>query len=113
MAHVYDVTYGVVKPTDNLVIIDDSIVRGTTLKKEYFTHVGPSTTQTRLWLCPLLLKYGILIVMELIWPDWKVLLLLDAALALAKDNGTVRNYERFIINVKHNLSLEDAEVKHC
>ncbi len=30
--HVYDVTYGVVKPTDNLVIIDDSIVRGTTLK---------------------------------------------------------------------------------
>ena len=33
VAHVYDVTYGVVKPTDNLVIIDDSIVRGTTLKK--------------------------------------------------------------------------------
>jgi amidophosphoribosyltransferase len=30
--HVYDVTYGVVKPGDNLVIIDDSIVRGTTLK---------------------------------------------------------------------------------
>ena len=33
VAHVYDVTYGVVKPTDNLVIIDDSIVRGTTLQK--------------------------------------------------------------------------------
>jgi len=33
VAHVYDVTYGSVKPTDNLVIIDDSIVRGTTLKK--------------------------------------------------------------------------------
>ncbi|TAF66583.1 MAG: amidophosphoribosyltransferase [Flavobacterium sp.] len=33
VAHVYDVTYGVVQPTDNLVIIDDSIVRGTTLKK--------------------------------------------------------------------------------
>ncbi|MEH6408492.1 MAG: amidophosphoribosyltransferase, partial [Leeuwenhoekiella sp.] len=32
VAHVYDVTYGVVKPTDNIVIIDDSIVRGTTLK---------------------------------------------------------------------------------
>ncbi|MFC4268052.1 amidophosphoribosyltransferase [Polaribacter marinivivus] len=31
--HVYDITYGVVKPTDNLVVIDDSIVRGTTLKK--------------------------------------------------------------------------------
>jgi len=34
VAHVYDVTYGVVKKgKDNLVIIDDSIVRGTTLKK--------------------------------------------------------------------------------
>lgn len=33
VAHVYDVTYGVINPEDNLVIIDDSIVRGTTLKK--------------------------------------------------------------------------------
>ena len=32
VAHIYDVTYGVIKPSDNLVIIDDSIVRGTTLK---------------------------------------------------------------------------------
>lgn len=33
VAHVYDVTYGVIQPEDSLVIIDDSIVRGTTLKK--------------------------------------------------------------------------------
>ncbi len=34
VGHVYDVTYGVVKRgVDNLVVIDDSIVRGTTLKK--------------------------------------------------------------------------------
>ena len=33
VAHVYDVTYGVIKSSDNLVIIDDSIVRGTTLEK--------------------------------------------------------------------------------
>ncbi len=31
--HVYDVTYGSIKKSDNLVIIDDSIVRGTTLQK--------------------------------------------------------------------------------
>lgn len=30
-AHVYDITYGSVNPGDNLVVIDDSIVRGTTL----------------------------------------------------------------------------------
>ena len=34
VAHVYDITYGTVNPgVDNLVIIDDSIVRGTTLKQ--------------------------------------------------------------------------------
>lgn len=33
VAHVYDISYGSVKEGDNLVIIDDSIVRGTTLKK--------------------------------------------------------------------------------
>ena len=31
--HVYDITYGVIKESDTLIIIDDSIVRGTTLKK--------------------------------------------------------------------------------
>lgn len=34
VAHVYDIAYGTVRPgEDNLVVIDDSIVRGTTLKK--------------------------------------------------------------------------------
>ncbi len=36
-AHVYDITYGSLCPyVDNLVIIDDSIVRGTTLKESIF-----------------------------------------------------------------------------
>lgn len=34
VGHIYDVTYGVIRRgVDNLVVIDDSIVRGTTLKK--------------------------------------------------------------------------------
>ena len=33
VSHVYDITHGSVKPTDHLVAIDDSIVRGTTLKQ--------------------------------------------------------------------------------
>ncbi|HVW21246.1 MAG TPA: amidophosphoribosyltransferase [Opitutaceae bacterium] len=32
-SHVYDVTYGSVRPSDNLVCVDDSIVRGTTLRR--------------------------------------------------------------------------------
>jgi amidophosphoribosyltransferase len=38
VAHVYDITYGSIQPgQDNLVVIDDSIVRGTTLKKSILT----------------------------------------------------------------------------
>ncbi len=33
VSHVYDISYGVINPGDNLVALDDSIVRGTTLKK--------------------------------------------------------------------------------
>ena len=32
-SHVYDITYGAVAPTDILVCVDDSIVRGTTLRR--------------------------------------------------------------------------------
>ena len=32
-SHVYDITYGSINPGDNLVCVDDSIVRGTTLRK--------------------------------------------------------------------------------
>jgi amidophosphoribosyltransferase len=32
-SHVYDITYGSVQPGDNLVCVDDSIVRGTTLRR--------------------------------------------------------------------------------
>ena len=44
VAHVYDITYGVIKSSDNLVIIDDSIVRGTTLEKsilKMLDRLGP------------------------------------------------------------------------
>jgi amidophosphoribosyltransferase len=44
VSHVYDTTYGVIKPGDNLVMIDDSIVRGTTLKQsilKILDRLGP------------------------------------------------------------------------
>jgi amidophosphoribosyltransferase len=37
MTHVYDITRGVVKPSDTLVMLDDSIVRGTTLRESIIT----------------------------------------------------------------------------
>jgi amidophosphoribosyltransferase len=45
VAHVYDTTYGIIrKNVDNLVVVDDSIVRGTTLKQSIFKildRLGP------------------------------------------------------------------------
>ena len=45
VAHVYDITYGTIRRgKDNLVMIDDSIVRGTTLKRsilKILDRLGP------------------------------------------------------------------------
>ncbi len=44
VSHVYDITYGVVQPTDNLIVLDDSIVRGTTLRQSIIsilTRINP------------------------------------------------------------------------
>lgn len=86
-AHVYDVTYGVVKPDDNLVIIDDSIVRGTTLKTSILKMldrlhpkkiiVVSSAPQIRYPDC-----YGINM------PNLEDLIAFQAALALHKERGT-------------------------
>jgi amidophosphoribosyltransferase len=40
VAHVYDITLGVVHPTDTLVMVDDSIVRGTTLRESIVTMLA-------------------------------------------------------------------------
>lgn len=43
-SHVYDITYGSVQPGDNLVCVDDSIVRGTTLRRSILrilSRLGP------------------------------------------------------------------------
>ncbi|MBL9133601.1 MAG: amidophosphoribosyltransferase [Verrucomicrobiaceae bacterium] len=46
----YDITYGVVTPQDNLVVIDDSIVRGTTLKKSLL-RILARTNPRRIIVC--------------------------------------------------------------
>ncbi|MDC7996953.1 amidophosphoribosyltransferase [Gilvibacter sediminis] len=109
VAHVYDVTYGVVKPTDNLVIIDDSIVRGTTLKKsilKMLDRLNPkqivvvsSAPQIRYPDC-----YGI---------DMARLedfVAFQAALALHEDRGTSSVVEEIYKKCKAQHHLPDAEV---
>jgi amidophosphoribosyltransferase len=109
VAHVYDVTYGVVKPTDNLVIIDDSIVRGTTLKKSILRMldrlkpkqivVVSSAPQIRYPDC-----YGIDMA------RLEKLVAFNAAIELHKDNGSDAIIEEIYHKCKKQLLLKDAEV---
>tara|TARA_B100000795_G_scaffold112494_1_gene83303 strand:+ start:16765 stop:18663 length:1899 start_codon:yes stop_codon:yes gene_type:complete len=109
VAHVYDVTYGVVKATDNLVIIDDSIVRGTTLKKSILRMldrlkpkqivVVSSAPQIRYPDC-----YGIDMA------RLEKLVAFNAAVELHKDNGTEAIIEEIYHKCKKQLLLADAEV---
>ncbi|WP_347373529.1 amidophosphoribosyltransferase [Aequorivita sp. Q41] len=109
VAHVYDVTYGVVKPEDNLVIIDDSIVRGTTLKKSILKMldrlhpkqivVVSSAPQIRYPDC-----YGIDMA------RLEDLIAFQAALALHKDHGTFGIVEEIYHKCKKQVAMEDASV---
>jgi len=109
VAHVYDVTYGVVKPTDNLVIIDDSIVRGTTLKKsilKMLDRLNPkqivvvsSAPQIRYPDC-----YGIDMA------RLEGLVAFQAALALHKERGTYDVIEEIYHKCKEQLDKEDKDV---
>ncbi|MGJ8665261.1 MAG: amidophosphoribosyltransferase [Patiriisocius sp.] len=109
VAHVYDVTYGVVKPTDNLVIIDDSIVRGTTLKKSILRMldrlnpkqivVVSSAPQIRYPDC-----YGIDMA------RLEALVAFNAAIELHKDRGTDGIVEEIYHKCKKQLELKDTEV---
>jgi amidophosphoribosyltransferase len=111
VAHVYDVTYGVVKPTDNLVIIDDSIVRGTTLKKsiiKMLDRLNPkqiivvsSAPQIRYPDC-----YGIDMA------KLEDLIAFRAMLELLKENDKYHLIEEVYNKCKAQTELPDLEVKN-
>ena len=109
--HVYDVTYGVVKKEDTLVIIDDSIVRGTTLKKsilKMLDRLNPkkiiivsSAPQIRYPDC-----YGIDMA------NLESLIAFNAALALLKEKNKSSLIKDIYLKCKEELKLEDAEMQN-
>ena len=111
VAHVYDVTYGVIKPNDNLVIIDDSIVRGTTLKKsiiKMMDRLNPkkiivvsSAPQIRYPDC-----YGIDMA------NLEGLVAFRAALELLKDTNNYGLVEDVYHKCKSQVDLEDKQVQN-
>jgi amidophosphoribosyltransferase len=109
VAHVYDITYGVIKPEDNLVVIDDSIVRGTTLKKsilKMLDRLSPkkivivsSAPQIRYPDC-----YGIDMA------NLEGLVAFRAALSLLKDAGKHEIIEKVYAKCKAQENYKDSEV---
>lgn len=111
VAHVYDITYGVIQPEDKLVIIDDSIVRGTTLKKsiiKMLARLNPkkiivvsSAPQIRYPDC-----YGI---------DMAKLedfIAFRAAIALLKENGKEEIITQVYEKCKAQVDLKDKNVQN-
>ncbi|MDT0687890.1 amidophosphoribosyltransferase [Autumnicola psychrophila] len=111
VAHVYDVTYGVVRPEDNLVIIDDSIVRGTTLKKsiiKMMDRLNPkqivivsSAPQIRFPDC-----YGIDMA------RLEDLVAFRAALELHKESNSYQIIQDVYNKCKDQVDMEDSEVQN-
>jgi amidophosphoribosyltransferase len=111
VAHVYDITYGKVSSDDNLVIIDDSIVRGTTLKQSILRildRLGPkkiivvsSAPQIRYPDC-----YGI---------DMAILgdfVAFQAAIELLKDNNKQEVIQDVYEKCKTQINLPKEEMKN-
>lgn len=107
--HIYDVTYGVIKHTDSLVIIDDSIVRGTTLKKSILKMldrlkpkkivVVSSAPQVRYPDC-----YGIDMA------NLDSLIAFKATLALLKDKKKYAIVKEIYNKCKEQINLPDKEI---
>jgi amidophosphoribosyltransferase len=107
--HVYDITYGVIKKTDTLIIIDDSIVRGTTLKKsilKMLDRLGPkkivvvsSAPQIRYPDC-----YGIDMA------NLESLIAFKALLSLLKDTNQYSIIEKTYKRCKSQEDLPDSEL---
>jgi len=112
-AHVYDITYGVVRPgIDSVVLVDDSIVRGTTLRESIFRIIdrtGPkkiifvsSAPQIRYPDC-----YGI---------DMARLgdfIAFRAAVELLKDHGMNYVINQVYEEAKAQLELPPEEMRNC
>ena len=112
VGHVYDITYGQVRKKDNLVMIDDSIVRGTTLKKSILRILDrlhpkkiviiSSAPQIRYPDC-----YGI---------DMAKLgdfIAFKAAIELLKDRGLESVIEKVYQKCKDQVDIPNEQVVNC
>lgn len=113
VAHVYDITYGSLQEgVDNLVIIDDSIVRGTTLRESIIRildRLGPK----RIVVCSSAPQIRYPDYYGIDMPNLQDFIAFRAAISLLNDAG-----KRFVISdtyqkCKAQLKLSSAEMTNC
>ena len=112
-SHVYDITYESVRPNvDNLVIIDDSIVRGTTLKESIFRILDR------------LMPKKIVIVSsapQIRYPDYygidmprlEEFCVFRATIELIKDRGMYQLIDDTYRNCQIELTKEGDDIRNC
>ena len=113
VAHVYDVTYGSVRPNvDNLVIIDDSIVRGTTLR-ESIIRILDRLEPKKIVICSSAPQIRYPDYYGIDMPSLQEFIAFRAAMGLLDDTG-----KRYVISetyrkCKEQLLLPNGQMQNC
>lgn len=111
-AHVYDITYGSIEPyNDNLVVIDDSIVRGTTLRESILRILDRLHPKKIVLVssCP-----------QVRYPDYygidmsrmEEFIAFRAAIQLHRDRGTTSVIDEVYAKCKAQLTLKPAQMRN-
>ena len=108
---VYDITYGVVRDTDTLVVVDDSIVRGTTLRKNLLRILARTFPKRILVMST---------APQIRYPDCygidmaeiSKFIAFEAAIALTKENGNWHRLDDLYLQAKEELKKPATEMRN-
>lgn len=113
VAHVYDITYGSVRPgVDNLVIIDDSIVRGTTLR-ESIIRILDRLEPKRIVVCSSAPQIRYPDYYGIDMPRLEDFIAFRAAVSLLEDDGKQYVISETYKECKRQLLLHGGSMENC
>lgn len=111
-SHVYDITYGSVNPEDNLVIIDDSIVRGTTLK-ESILHILDRLHPKKIVIVSSAPQIRYPDYYGIDMPRLEEFCVFRATIELLKERGMADRIQKVYADCKAELQKPKAEMDNC
>jgi len=112
VSHVYDITYGVVQPGNNLVALDDSIVRGTTLKQSILKILA-RTKPAKIVVCSTAPQIRYPDCYGIDMSELGKFIAFQAAIALHRRAGRQSLLDRIYDNCRAELRLPPADRRNC